>query len=96
MLSNLSIRKRLSLVAGPSQMGLLILAGVAGHRVRQGQRSYRYVCENMAVPKLSADTNTPGSFHRSAAERGDGRNASKTAITADCSKVRWMRGGDPE
>ena len=77
-------------------MGLLILGGVGGHRVRQAPRSHQYVCENMAVPKLSADTNAPGSFHRSATERGDGRNASKTAITADCSKVRWMRGGDPE
>ncbi len=96
MFSNSSIRNCLSRGAGPSRIGLLILGGVAGHRARQGQRSYRYVCENMAVPKLPADTNTPGSFHRSAAERGDGRNASKTAITADCSKVRWMRGGDPE
>ncbi|HJX18667.1 MAG TPA: hypothetical protein VJ437_10785 [Acidiferrobacterales bacterium] len=50
----------------------------------------------MAVPKLPADKNTPGSFPRSATERGDGRNASNTAITADRGKVRWMRGGDTE
>ena len=96
MLSNLSIRKRLSLGAGPSRMGLLILGGVGGHRVRQAPRSHQYVCENMAVPKLPADKNTPGSFHRSATKRGDGRNASNTAITADRGKVRWMRGGDTE
>ena len=75
---------------------MLILSGVGGHRVRQAPRPHHYICENMTIPKLPAGTNTPGSFHRSATERGDGRGASKTAITADCSKVRWMRGGDPE
>jgi hypothetical protein len=48
------------------------------------------------LPKLPADKNTSGSFHRNAGERWKGCNARKTAVTTDCTKVRSMRGGNPE